>query len=92
MLVTADMGFTQHVKRYQREHNECCCGLMLLPDNRGKQIVILKRLKEGKIRLKHPKGDDFKFDFARHQNLCVNLRAEPPQVTELCDCEWDEDE
>lgn len=90
MLVTKDMGFTSHVKRYQHEHNDCCWGLLLLPDNEGKQIEILRRLKEGKIKLKHPKGHDFKFDFARHQNLCVNLRAEPPTVTELCDCEWEE--
>jgi hypothetical protein len=84
------LGFTDHVKRHQREHNDCCWGLLLLPDNEGKQIEVLRRLKEGKTKLKHPKGHDFKFDFARHQNLCVNLRAEPPMVTELCDCKWDD--
>ncbi len=49
MLVTADLGFGKHVARYQREHNDCCWGLLLLPDNEGKQIEMLKRLKEGKI-------------------------------------------
>lgn len=92
MLVTKDIGFLEHVKRYQREHNECCWGLLLLPDNEGKQIEVLRHLKEGKIQLKHPKGHDFKFDFARHENLCINLRANPPRVTELCDCEWDEED
>ena len=89
MLVTADIEFPRHIKRYQRAHNECCWGLMLLPAEELKQIDVLKRLKEGKIELKHPKYDDLKFDYARHDNLFVNLRADPPQVSDLCDCEWD---
>lgn len=92
MLVTADLGFGKHVARYQREHNACCWGLLLLPDNEGKQIELLKRLKEGKMKLKHPIGDDFHFDLARHENLCINLRANPPEVTELCDCEWEDED
>ena len=92
MLVTADLGFGKHVARYQREHNACCWGLLLLPDNEGKQIELLKRLKEGKIKLKHPVGDDFHFDLARHENLCINLRANPPEITELCDCEWEDED
>ena len=60
-----------------------------MPDNEGNKIEVLRRLKEGKIKLKHPKGRDFKFEFARHQNLCINLRAEPPTVAELCDYEWE---
>jgi predicted nuclease of predicted toxin-antitoxin system len=92
MLVTADIGFGKHVARYQREHNACCWGLLLLPDNEGKQIELLKRLKEGKMKLKHPIGDDFHFDVARHENLCINLRANPPEVTELCDCEWEDED
>jgi hypothetical protein len=28
----------------------------------------------------------------RHENLFINLRANPPEVTELCTCEWDDDE
>jgi hypothetical protein len=92
MLVTADVEFPRHIKRYQREHNDCCWGLMLLPAEELKQIDVLKRLKEGKIKLKHPKDDDFKFDYARHENLFINLRAEPPTVTELCDCDWNDDE
>jgi hypothetical protein len=90
MLVTADTGFPDHIKRYQREHNDCCWGLLLLPDKESKQIDVLKRLKERKIKLKHPKHPALHFDLARHQNLFVNLRADPPKVTELCDCEWDD--
>ena len=92
MLVTADTGFPDHIKRYQREHNDCCWGLLLLPDKESKQIDVLKRLKEGKIKLKHPKDPALHFDLARHQNLFVNLRADPPKVTELCDCEWEDDD
>jgi hypothetical protein len=92
MLVTADIEFPKHVKRYQRSHNDCCWGLMLLPDGELNQIALLKSLKEGKIKLNHPKVKDFKFDFARHDNLFINLRANPPNVSELCDCEWDDDE
>jgi hypothetical protein len=79
------------MRRYQREHNDCCWGLLLLPDGQIKQIETLKRLKDGKIKLIHPVGDDFHVDNARHENLCINLRSDPPKVTELCDCEWDED-
>lgn len=92
MLVTADTEFPNHIKRYQREHNVCCWGLLLLPDKESKQIDVLKRLKEHKIKLKHPKSPAFHFDLARHQNLFANLRADPPQVTELCDCEWKNDD
>jgi hypothetical protein len=49
-------------------------------------------LKEGKIKLKHPIDDEFHFDAARHENLCINLKANPPQVTELCNCEWEEED
>ena len=91
MLVTADVGIHDHIARYQREHDDCCWGLLLLPDNDGKQIELLKRLKDGKIKLNHPLGDEFHFDIARHENLCVNLRANPPAVTELCNCGWDVD-
>ncbi len=31
MFVTADTEFPAHIKRYQREHNDCCWGLLLLP-------------------------------------------------------------
>jgi hypothetical protein len=68
MLVTADVEFPRHIKPYQREHNECCWGLMLLSGEELKQIDILKRLKEGKIKLKHPKDKNFRFDFARHES------------------------
>lgn len=91
MLITADAEFPKHIKRYQKEHNECCRGLMLLPGDEAKQIDVLRRLKEGNIKLKHPKIPDFRFDYARHDNLFVNLRAEPPQVTDLCDCEWQDE-
>lgn len=90
MLVTADVEFPKHIKRYQKEHNECCWGLMLLPGDEAKQVEVLRRLKEGKIKLKHPKDPNFRFDYARHDNLFVNLRADPPQVTDLCDCEWED--
>ena len=90
MLVTADIEFPKHIKRYQLARNDCCWGLMLLPGEELKQIDVLKRLKGGKIKLKHPKFDDFQFDYARHENLFVNLRADPPEVGELCDCEWEE--
>lgn len=75
MLVMADIEFPKHVKRYQLSHNDCCWGLMLLPDGELKQIERLKELKEGKIKLTHPKIKNFKFDYARHDNLFVNLRA-----------------
>ncbi len=92
MFVTADTEFPAHVKRYQREHNDCCWGLLLLPSEELKQIDVLKRLRDGKIKLKHPKDDDFKFDYARHENLFINLRADPPEVRELCACKWDEED
>jgi predicted nuclease of predicted toxin-antitoxin system len=92
MLVTADTEFPDHLKRYQREHNTCCWGLVLLPSDELKQIEVLKRIKAGKLKIKHPVAKVFHFDFARHENLFVNLRANPPEVTELCTCEWDEDE
>jgi predicted nuclease of predicted toxin-antitoxin system len=91
MLVTADKEFPDHLRRYQREHNDCCWGLILLPSDELKQIEILKRVKAGKLKLKHPVDRVFQFEDARHENLFVNLRANPPEVTELCTCEWDED-
>jgi hypothetical protein len=83
--------FPRHIKKYQRSHNDCCWGLMLLPADETKQIEILQRLKQGKIKLTHPHIPDFHFDYARHDNLFINLRADPPTVSDLCDCEWDED-
>jgi len=92
MLVTADTEFPDHLKRYQREHNTCCWGLVLLPSDELKQIEILKRIKAGKLKIKHPLSQVFHFEDARHENLFVNLRANPPEVTELCSCEWDDED
>jgi hypothetical protein len=49
---------------------------MLLPADETKQIEILQRLKQGKIKLTHPHIPDFHFDYARHDNLFINLRAD----------------
>lgn len=88
ILVTADTKFPKHFKDYQRAHNDCCWGLLLLPDGEQKQIDVLTRLKEGKLKLQYPKLQAFSFELARQDNLFVNLRANPPQIGELCDCEW----
>jgi hypothetical protein len=87
LLVTADVEFPQHFKRYQREHNSCCRGLVLLPSDELKQIDLLKRIKAGKLKLKDPVGNAFHFEYARADNLLVNLRANPPEISDLCDCE-----
>jgi len=88
ILVTADAEFPQHFRKYQKEHNDCCWGLVLLPSEELKQIDVLKRIKAGKVKLKHPVDDDFHFENARMDNLFVNLRANPPTISELCDCKW----
>ncbi|MGA3332706.1 MAG: DUF5615 family PIN-like protein [Terracidiphilus sp.] len=90
ILVTADAGFLKHIKNYQRSHNDCCWGLLLLPDGELNQIDVLSRLKEGKIKLAHPKLETFSFELVRHDNLIVNLRSNPPEIRELCDCKWEE--
>ncbi len=77
MLVTADTEFPKHFARYQREHNVCCRGIVLLPSEELKQIKILA----------HYRG--FRFDKARQANLCLNLRANPPEAYDLCDCPRD---
>src|SRR5258706_6252231 len=59
ILVTADTKFAQHFEKYQREHNACCWGLVLLPSEELKQIDLLKRIKAGKLRLKDPIDDVF---------------------------------
>jgi hypothetical protein len=38
MLVTADIGFPRHIKRYQLAYNDCCWGLILLPGEEMKQV------------------------------------------------------
>lgn len=90
ILMTADAEFPRHFKRYQREHNECCWGLVLLPSEELKQIELLKRIKAGKLKMKDPVGNVFHFEYARADNLLVNLRANPPEISDLCDCERDE--
>jgi len=91
ILVTADTEFPAHIKRYQKEHNDCCRGLLLLPSEELKQTDVLKRLKNKKIILKHPVDDEFSFETARWDNLLINLKANPPQVSEFCNCRWPED-
>lgn len=88
ILLTADIEFPRHFRRYQRSRNDCCYGLVLLPADEQKQVDVLKRLKAGKLRLKHPKDDVFRFEDVRMDNLLVNLRANPPEISELCDCTW----
>ena len=89
ILVTADAEFPVHFAKYQKAHNTCCWGLLLLPDGELNQIRVLQRFRDGKLQLSHPKLEKFTFEEARHSNLFVNLRANPPQVGELCDCEWE---
>jgi predicted nuclease of predicted toxin-antitoxin system len=88
ILVTADIEFPKHFRKYQKAHNDCCWGLLLLPAEEQKQINVLKRLAAGKLILKHPKDDIFRFEDVRMDNLLVNLRADPPVIAELCSCEW----
>ena len=88
ILITADVEFWKHFQNYQRTHNRCCWGLVLLPGEEQKQVDVLKRVKAGKLALKHPTMRIFSFEDVRHDNLFVNLRANPPEVRELCDCEW----
>jgi hypothetical protein len=88
ILVTADLEFPKHFKKYQKAHNDCCWGLILLPGEEQKQIDVLKRLKAGKLNLKHPRDEIFRFEDVRWDNLLVNLRANPPAIVELCNCEW----
>ena len=91
ILVTADTEFPQHFKKYQKANNACCWGLLLLPGEEQKQIEVLKRLKTGKLQLKHPRDEVFRFEDVRWDNLLVNLRANPPEIAELCSCEWEDD-
>lgn len=91
ILVTADARILQHFRDYQRAHNSCCWGLLLLPDGELHQIDILRRLRAGKLKLKHPRDDVFRFEDVRNDNLLVNLRTHPPEIGELCNCEWQED-
>lgn len=91
ILVTADAGFVQHFRDYQNSHNECCWGLLLLPDGELRQIEVLNRLRVGKLMLKHPHDEIFRFEDVRNDNLLVNLRANPPEIGELCECEWNKE-
>lgn len=50
MLVTTDKAFPDHLRRYPREHNECCWGLILLPTDELKRIEIRKRIRTGKLK------------------------------------------
>jgi hypothetical protein len=85
------MARTIPALNYQKAHNDCCWGLLLLPDGELKQIDVLTRLRAGKLKLKHPREEIFRFEHVRLDNLLVNLRANPPEIGELCDCEWIED-
>jgi hypothetical protein len=53
MLVTADKEFPDDLGHYQREHNDCCWGLILLPSDELKQIEVLKRVRAGELKIKH---------------------------------------
>jgi hypothetical protein len=92
ILVTAEIEFLDHFRAHQRSHNECCWGLMMLPADTQKQVDVLQRVKSGKLRLKHPKERQFLFEDVRHDNLYVNLRANTPEVQEICECEWADDD
>ena len=48
MLVTADIEFPRHIKKYQRSHNDCCWGLMLLPADEAKANRCAAEAKTGK--------------------------------------------
>jgi hypothetical protein len=88
ILVTADLEFLKHFHDYQRSHNRCCWGLVMLPGEKLKQVEVLNKIKKGKLRLRHDRLEPFTFEDVRQCNLYVNLRADPPQIDEICDCEW----
>jgi hypothetical protein len=90
MLVTADVGFREHVKAWQKAHNDCAWGMILLPSEDLKAAAVLKSWQDGKVKLYHPRdGDELHYDLARGSNLLIDFRVDPPKVTELCDCPWD---
>lgn len=81
MLVTADTEFSDHLRRYQLEHNTCCWGLVLLPSEELKQIEVLKRVKAGKLKLRHPVDPVFQFEEARMKicsSTCVPTHLKSP--------------
>ena len=60
----------------------------MLPADAQKLIDVLQKVNGGKLRLKHPKERPISFQDVRHNNLYVNLRANPPEVQEICECKW----
>jgi hypothetical protein len=92
LLVTSDQGLLAKCKQYQAQRRTCLWGLLILPAGIETQRKILEDLRMHRRKLLHPKIDrPVTWKDAREDNLAVVARLQGnPEVTDLCDCMWEE--
>jgi len=95
IIVTTDLKYPEKCKTYERQKNSCLAGLLLLPDGIEFQKRILEELRTGKrkmlyfTRYKKP----LTWVDVNQDNLTIKAhRDSNPDISELCDCPWDDDQ
>jgi hypothetical protein len=90
LLVTADQGFLQKCKNYQKQRGNCLFGLLILPQGIQFQEGILEDVERQRKKLLHPQIDrSVTWADVRDENLVVIAHLEGnPTVMDLCDCPW----
>jgi hypothetical protein len=90
LLITADQGFLQKCKNYQKQRGDCLFGLLILPQGIQFQGCILEDVERQRKKLLHPQIDRaVTWADVRDDNLVVIAHLEGnPTVIDLCDCPW----
>jgi hypothetical protein len=93
IIVTTDLKFPEKCQVYQRQKNTCLSGLLMLPDGVEAQKRVLGDLRSGKRKMQHPRYErPLTWADVNLDNLTVKLhRSGEPNISELCDCPWDEE-
>lgn len=95
IIVTTDLKFPEKCKTYEHQTNVCLSGLLLLPDGIEFQKRVLDELRSGKRKMLFSAQYKKPLTWAdiNADNLILKThRDSNPDVSELCDCPWDEEE
>jgi hypothetical protein len=94
ILITTDVKVVAKCRKFQKDHNTCLYGLLLLPDGKVPQERVLNDLRARRKTLRHPHyKNHVTWEHVRTANLFVNARVPSnPTLQELCDCKWEEDD
>jgi hypothetical protein len=94
LVITGDGGMIGKAQDFGRcgSHEHYLNGVIVLPPDQRRQVELLTKLIDGRLKIARIDDDDSAVVAIRDSNLGVDLRAKQPVAEPLCGCPWIDDE